>query len=203
MFYSCLRTIISSPNSWAVFGYDENLPEGKGASYPPSQDFPAPGTYILLGAGMCRFCQSSALFHMLHHRWWPNFCWFDNSFGSSPPSNYYQHTHKGMSPGLHKTYAHPHTHVLIIVFVQTDHYIARVRHRDPCCLVSGQPVVRGDYRRFEATHIYPRAHDNEAGPSRLFHSHLADIAYLVDPQRFSKLYHRSCTSCRTGRINQD
>ena len=97
----------------------------------------------------------------------------------------------------------PHIQVLTIVFLQTDHYRTRVRHRDPCCLISGLMVVRGDYSRFKAAHIYPRAHDNEVCPSRLFYSHLANIGYPVDPQGLSKSYHRSCTSCRTRRINQD
>jgi len=48
LFYSCLRTIILSPDSWAVFRYDENAPEGQGTLYPSSHDFPEPGTYILL-----------------------------------------------------------------------------------------------------------------------------------------------------------
>jgi hypothetical protein len=99
-----------------------------------------------------------------------------------------------------RTTTHPGTH---IVFLQTDHYRTRVHHRDPCCLISGLMVVRGDYSRFKAAHIYPRAHDDEVRPSRLFYSHLANISYLVDPEGLSKSYHRSCTSCRTGRINQD
>lgn len=52
MFYSCLRMIIFSPDNWAIFRYDESAPEGRGAFYPPSHDFPEPGTYILLRSGI-------------------------------------------------------------------------------------------------------------------------------------------------------
>lgn len=49
----------------------------------------------------------------------------------------------------------------LINFLQTEHYQHRVRARDPCCLISGIPVVRGDFSRFKAAHVYPRAHSTE------------------------------------------
>jgi len=44
---------------------------------------------------------------------------------------------------------------------QTEHYRTRTCARDPCCLISGLPVAvdEDDFSRFEATHIFPRAHD--------------------------------------------
>jgi len=58
---------------------------------------------------------------------------------------------------LNKTYLLPH----MIDFPQTEHYQRRVRARDPCCLISGIPVVRGDFSRFKASHVYPRAHSSD------------------------------------------
>ncbi|KAJ7229197.1 hypothetical protein GGX14DRAFT_617291, partial [Mycena pura] len=49
LFYSCLRTVIFSNEDWAVYCYDESVPERQGALCPPSTDLPEPGTYILLG----------------------------------------------------------------------------------------------------------------------------------------------------------
>ncbi|KIM80031.1 hypothetical protein PILCRDRAFT_822864 [Piloderma croceum F 1598] len=118
MFYSCLRTIIFSPESWAVFRYDENVLKGKGAFYPPSHDVPEPGTYILL-------CPDGSRISV------------------------------GLTPLLTRL-RHP-----TISNTPTDYYQTRVRHRDPCCLISRYMVVRGDYSRFKAAHIYPRAHDIE------------------------------------------
>lgn len=43
--------------------------------------------------------------------------------------------------------------------LQTSAYQERTRARDPCCLISGLPVVRGDFSRFKVAHIVPRAHD--------------------------------------------
>ncbi|KAF8531012.1 hypothetical protein JB92DRAFT_3139171 [Gautieria morchelliformis] len=52
-----------------------------------------------------------------------------------------------------------------------NHYQTRTRDRDPCCLISGFSVVRGDFTRFSAAHIYPRAHvlewNNKGYPSRI------------------------------------
>ncbi|KIJ13060.1 hypothetical protein PAXINDRAFT_117504 [Paxillus involutus ATCC 200175] len=58
-----------------------------------------------------------------------------------------------------------------------DHYQRRVRVRDPCCLISGQQVVRDDYSRFKAAHIFPRAHVN-IWISRGFPSRITDPAPL-------------------------
>ncbi|KAH9164219.1 hypothetical protein EDB89DRAFT_2078143 [Lactarius sanguifluus] len=53
----------------------------------------------------------------------------------------------------------------------TSAYQERIRARDPCCLISSLPVVGGDFSRFKATHIFPRAHDidwvNKGYPSRI------------------------------------
>ncbi|KAF8642878.1 hypothetical protein AX16_009384 [Volvariella volvacea WC 439] len=40
-------------------------------------------------------------------------------------------------------------------------YTARCRERDPCCLVPGERIMPPFYTRFEVTHIWPRAHDDE------------------------------------------
>lgn len=48
LFYSCLRSVISSNEDWAVFRYEAATPGQHGASYPPSPKIPEPGTYILL-----------------------------------------------------------------------------------------------------------------------------------------------------------
>jgi len=40
-------------------------------------------------------------------------------------------------------------------------YRERVRARDPHCLISGLQVVEGDFCRFKATHIFPRAYETE------------------------------------------
>ncbi|KAK2462866.1 hypothetical protein APHAL10511_005064 [Amanita phalloides] len=54
---------------------------------------------------------------------------------------------------------------------RADAYRERARARDPCCLISGFPVLRGDYSRFKTAHIFPRVHDidwvNEGYPSRI------------------------------------
>lgn len=47
-FYNCLRTIIVYPPDWAVFQYDENIPERHGAVFPSGPQLPEPGRYILL-----------------------------------------------------------------------------------------------------------------------------------------------------------
>jgi hypothetical protein len=57
-------------------------------------------------------------------------------------------------------------------FLQTSAYRDRTRARDPCCLISSLPVVRGDFSRFKAAHIFPRAHDVDVRPSCPFHSHM-------------------------------
>ncbi|KAF8232788.1 hypothetical protein L208DRAFT_1270241, partial [Tricholoma matsutake] len=48
LFYGCLRAVIFSEDDWAVFEYDENAPERRGAFHPPNRELPNPGTYILL-----------------------------------------------------------------------------------------------------------------------------------------------------------
>ncbi|KAH8993536.1 hypothetical protein EDB92DRAFT_1854793 [Lactarius akahatsu] len=55
--------------------------------------------------------------------------------------------------------------------LRTSAYRERIRARDPCCLISSLPVVRGDFSRFKAAHIFPRTHDvdwvNKGYPSRI------------------------------------
>jgi hypothetical protein len=127
------------------------------------------------------------------------------SVGLTPLSTRPRHPTNSNTPArvCHRRACAPHIQLLIIFCLQADHYRTRVRHRDPCCLVSGHLVVRGDYSRFKSAHIHPRAHDDEVHSSCPFHSHLANIDYLVDPQGLYESYHGSCTSCRTRRINQD
>lgn len=62
---------------------------------------------------------------------------------------------------------------------QTEHYRSRVRARDPCCLISGLPAVRGDYSRLKAAHIFPREHDIQ-WVSRGFPSRITDPAPLAE-----------------------
>lgn len=60
---------------------------------------------------------------------------------------------------------------------QRDHYRTRVCNRDPCCLVSGLQVVRGNFSHFKAAHIFPRAYDHEICLLHLvsFYWHVADM----------------------------
>lgn len=46
--------------------------------------------------------------------------------------------------------------------MQTAVYQERVLDRDPCCLISGLRVIERTLSRFEAAHIFPRAHLDEA-----------------------------------------
>jgi len=62
---------------------------------------------------------------------------------------------------------------------RTEHYRTRTRARDPCCLISGLSVVRDDYSRFKAAHIFPRAHDGE-WIRRGFPSRITDPAPAVE-----------------------
>jgi hypothetical protein len=47
-----VRTIIFPNGDWAVFEYDESVPELRGALCPPNRELPRPGTYILLRPGI-------------------------------------------------------------------------------------------------------------------------------------------------------
>jgi len=58
LFYGCVRTIIFSEDDWAVFEYDECVPERRGALCPPNRELPYPGTYILLRPGLSNGCHS-------------------------------------------------------------------------------------------------------------------------------------------------
>ncbi|KIJ08760.1 hypothetical protein PAXINDRAFT_18119 [Paxillus involutus ATCC 200175] len=60
---------------------------------------------------------------------------------------------------------------------RTDHYRRRVFVRDPCCLISGQRVVGGDYSRFKAAHIFPHA-QVKIWTSKGFPSRITDPAPL-------------------------
>ncbi|KAF8323479.1 uncharacterized protein EI90DRAFT_3076774 [Cantharellus anzutake] len=62
---------------------------------------------------------------------------------------------------------------------ETEHYQTRVRARDPCCLISGLPVIRGNYSRFKAAHIFPRAHDIQ-WTHRGYPSRITDPAPLAE-----------------------
>ena len=62
---------------------------------------------------------------------------------------------------LSRYVAHPHRRTQRTGFLQTSAYRARTRTRDPCCLISHLLVVRDDYSRFKAAHIFPRTHDVE------------------------------------------
>ena len=72
---------------------------------------------------------------------------------------------------LSRYVAHPHRRTQRTGFLQTSAYRARTRTRDPCCLISHLLVVRDDYSRFKAAHIFPRAHDVEVRLSCLFSFH--------------------------------
>jgi len=95
-------------------------------------------------------------------RWYPYHCGFDCAFGSCPPSNHLQYQGYVAHLCIHKPYHQ---------FLQIEHYQNRVRVRDPCCLISGLPVVRDDYSRFKAAHIFPRGHE--------VHVHLSSFYALV------------------------
>ncbi|KAI0246009.1 hypothetical protein BJV78DRAFT_1258519 [Lactifluus subvellereus] len=137
LFFSCLRTIILSPDSWAVFRYDENAPEDKGLCIPqPTISLNREHTYFsaqvsdsLINLQRCFMC-----------------CIVDGgriSVGLTPLSTRPRH------PTISDTPA------------KTEHYRTRVRDRDRCCLVSGHMIVRDNYSRFKSAHIHPRAHDDE------------------------------------------
>jgi len=47
--YNCLNTVIVGDDDWAIFHYDEDAPEKKGAICPSNRNqYPTPGTYTLL-----------------------------------------------------------------------------------------------------------------------------------------------------------
>jgi hypothetical protein len=53
LFYTCLDAIISDKDSWAIFYYDQDVPERMGSLCPAEcNDHPTPGTYILLRPGI-------------------------------------------------------------------------------------------------------------------------------------------------------
>jgi hypothetical protein len=89
-----------------------------------------------------------------------------------------------------RTSTHPITHNH---FSQREYYTARVRVRDPYCLIPAQPVVGDDFCRFQSAHIFPHAYDIDVRASGLVHS--ADIGYRMGQQRLPKSYYRSCTPC--------
>jgi len=68
-------------------------------------------------------------------------------------------------------------------------YQERTRARDPCCLVSGLPVTRGDFSRFRAAHIFPSAHDvdwvSKGYPSRIMDP--ASLAELGGPTKIDSV----------------
>ena len=83
-------------------------------------------------------------------------------------------------------------------FLQTSIYLERTRARDPCCIISGLLVVRGNFSRFKATHIFPRTHKRhnvDVRPSCSFHSLTVSILWVN--KDYSKSYHGSCDSFRT------
>lgn len=57
--------IIFSREEWAVFKYDETVPERHGALCPPSPNLPNPGTYVLLHRGAEPSSHSLPLFHIV------------------------------------------------------------------------------------------------------------------------------------------
>jgi hypothetical protein len=52
LFYGCVRTVIFLEGDWAVFEYDESVPERRGTLCTPNRELPCPGTYILLRPGI-------------------------------------------------------------------------------------------------------------------------------------------------------
>ena len=48
LFHGCVRTIIFPECHWAIFKYDESVPERRGTLCPANRELPHPGTYILL-----------------------------------------------------------------------------------------------------------------------------------------------------------
>ena len=156
LFYSCLRTVIFSNEDWAVFCYDETVLERHGVLCLPSAEHPEPGTYILLRSGMEGQSTPWRL-PVLSCRWYPDHCGLEHRFSPCSSFDYLQYLFKGKSHTHDKTFS-PNT----TDFPQTEHYRTRVRARDPCCLISGLQVIRGDYSRFKAAHIFPRAHDVQA-----------------------------------------
>ncbi|KAF8333026.1 uncharacterized protein EI90DRAFT_3052728 [Cantharellus anzutake] len=131
-------SILFSNEDWAVFRYDETVPERHGAPCPPNAEVPKPGTYILLRPDATPITVSwNTLSARVRH---PTI--------SNTPS-------------------------------RTEHYRTRVHARDPCCLISGLPVIRGNYSRFKAVHIFPRAHDIQ-WTHRGYPSRITDPAPLAE-----------------------
>ncbi|OBZ79901.1 hypothetical protein A0H81_01457 [Grifola frondosa] len=58
-------------------------------------------------------------------------------------------------------------------------YRMRTRVRDQCCLISGLQVIRNDYVRLKAAHIFPRAHDIE-WVDKGYQSLITDTAPIAD-----------------------
>jgi hypothetical protein len=151
MFYNCLHMVVVFAD-WAVFQYNETAPERHGNLCPPNDELPTPGTYIILRPGICCPNLFYARLYALHYRRCSNDFRPDCCFVSSPPSNRLQHSFRGTS-GLHMPDR------VLNLYLQKEYYRKRIRERDPCCLISGLPVIRGDFSRFKAAHIFPRAHD--------------------------------------------
>ena len=52
LFYGCVRTVVFCEGDFAIFKYDESVPERRGALCTPNRELPCPGTYILLRPGL-------------------------------------------------------------------------------------------------------------------------------------------------------
>ena len=90
---------------------------------------------------------------MILCRWHADQCGLDHPCSSRPSPNPLQYCYT-RSYTLQRDIRH-----IPDLCSQMEHYRRRVRARDPCCLISGLPVVRGDYSRFKVAHIFPRGHE--------------------------------------------
>jgi len=138
LFYACVHEVIFSQSDWAIFEYDESVPERRGSLCPVNSELPSPGMYILLRPDGTRISAGLTAFSARLR---------------------------------HPTISNTH--------LRTSAYRQRTRARDPCCLISGLPVVRDDFSRFKAAHVFPRAHDVD-WVDKGFPSRITDPAPLSD-----------------------